>query len=197
MKFEDVLTAWDGAETGDIHPLWTVSEEAYWRSGWDQVSEIAEYARRGQTVVDFGCGNGRLTGPLAELGYDVIGVDASQTMLDAAKARLNLMGVKARLELSDGLDLSRVLGKKRAALVVARAVLIHHAPEDVERLLRSMVRVLRKGGVIVADLPVGSGGVRKSWIDVTWWDPQDRAKMVSSLGLEFIDQGDVAVMRKK
>lgn len=197
MKFEDVIDAWDRASASDIHPLWTVSEGDFWRSGWDQAAEVAEYAKRGQVVVDFGCGIGRLTAPLAELGFDVVGVDSSQQMLDAAAARLKEMGVKARLVRSDGKDLVRCLGKKKPVLIVARAVLIHHSAEDVGRLLHSMARALRKGGVIVADLPLGSNGERDSWIGVTWWTPEARDAMVESLGLDWVDKGDVAVLRKR
>jgi SAM-dependent methyltransferase len=45
-----------------------------------------------QTVLDFGCGTGRLAIPLAERGYRVVGIDLSQRMLEQtlAKARQRL-----------------------------------------------------------------------------------------------------------
>lgn len=43
-------------------------------------------ARPGARVVDLGCGNGALTAQIAERGFDVLGIDASAEMIDAAQA---------------------------------------------------------------------------------------------------------------
>ena len=42
-------------------------------------------APAGSRVLDLGCGNGRLTAELAARGYDVLGLDASESMLDLAR----------------------------------------------------------------------------------------------------------------
>ena len=41
----------------------------------------------GELILDVGCGDGALTAKIAEAGADVIGVDASGEMIDAARAR--------------------------------------------------------------------------------------------------------------
>jgi len=56
----------------------------------------------GGRVLDLGCGTGRTTGPLADRGYDVVGVDISEEMV--ARARERHPGVTFRVD--DATDLS-------------------------------------------------------------------------------------------
>src|SRR5260221_11337299 len=49
--------------------------------------------RAGERVLDVGCGDGPLTKKLVELGCEVVGVDASPAMIEAAKA----LGLHARV----------------------------------------------------------------------------------------------------
>lgn len=195
--YQDVLGAWDQAPEDDIHPLWALDRDAYWQSGWDQAAEAAQHAKKGDLVVDFGCGNGRLTAPLAKLGFKVIAADASQRMLNLAAATVKTAGARAEQIRTDGSDLAKKLGKRRAALIVARAVMIHHAPEDVERLLKQLAAALKLGGVIVTDLPLADRSyARGHWRDVTRWTRADRAAMLSRVGLVEVEGEDVAVLRK-
>lgn len=196
--YKDVLAAWDQAPEEDIHPLWSVDRDAYWQSGWDQAAEAAVHAKKGALVIDFGCGNGRLAAPLARLGFRVVAADASQRMLDLTAVTLKESGARAELLRTDGSDLAKKLGKRKATLIVARAVMIHHAPEDSERLLRNLASALKRGGVIVADLPVGEQGhARGHWRDVTRWTRTGRTEMFSRLGLREVESGEVAVLRKE
>lgn len=196
--YTDILAAWDQAPEEDIHPLWSVDRAGYWQSGWDQASEAAIHAPKGGLVIDFGCGNGRLTAPLAQLGFTVIAADASQRMLDLTAATMKKAGARAELLRTDGSDLRRALGKRRAALIVARAVMIHHAPEDAERLLKQLTAGLKRGGVIVVDLPLGDADhSREHWRDVTRWSRDARAAMLERVGLDEVEGGDVLVARKR
>lgn len=195
--YQDVLGAWDQAPEDDIHPLWTIDRDAYWQSGWDQAAEAAVYAKKGDLVVDFGCGNGRLTAPLAKLGFKVIAADASQRMLSLAAATVKEAGARAEQIRTDGSDLAKKLGKRKAALIIARAVMIHHAPEDVERLLRQLSTALKRGGIIVTDLPLADQAyARAHWRDVTRWTRTDRAAMLARVGLVEVEGDDVVVLRR-
>ena len=48
---------------------------------------VDKYFTKNATVLDIGCGAGRTTAPLFEAGFNVIGIDLSEAMIDRAKAR--------------------------------------------------------------------------------------------------------------
>ena len=61
-----------------------------WR---DRIVELLrEYKVEDGLVLDLGCGTGTLTELLAEAGYDMIGVDASEEMLELAVEKRTLSG---------------------------------------------------------------------------------------------------------
>jgi SAM-dependent methyltransferase len=57
----------------------------YYLAFRDLPALIAEHVR-GRAALDFGCGTGRSTRFLSELGFDAIGIDIAPTMIDLAKA---------------------------------------------------------------------------------------------------------------
>ncbi len=51
------------------------------------IVELGPTLRAGETVLDLGCGDGIMAAPLATYGLQYSGVDASEGMVDAARAR--------------------------------------------------------------------------------------------------------------
>jgi SAM-dependent methyltransferase len=94
-----------------------------------------------RSVMDAGCGDGRNSEPLAEAGFHVTGVDASESALVSCRSRFagrkNVKLVRSLLE-----DLPFPAGSFDA--VICDHVLTH--VEDVDRVLGNFLRILRKGG---------------------------------------------------
>lgn len=195
MKFEDVVEAWDAAGEEPIHPFSPSSPE-FWELGWAQAEQVAQYAKTGARVVDFGCGNGRIAIPLVGMGYDVLAVDASPSMLAALKKRAEEVGAEVRTAQSDGSDLTKVLGRKKADVVISRAVLIHHDFAGIERIVHDLARILKRGGHLIADWPIGTPVERQTHLQVTVSDPAWRLTVARDAGLELVDPSDVSVWRK-
>lgn len=102
---------------------------------------IAELALRGnESVLDLGCGDGTITSQLADClpEGEVLGIDASQGMIDAAQPRARGNLSFRRLDIND-LDFS-----ERFEVVFSNATL--HWIKDHGRLLRNVRRALRVGG---------------------------------------------------
>src|SRR5919206_2947783 len=108
--------------------------------------------RGDETVLDAGCGSGRLTEVLLERVPDgrVIGIDVSASMIDAARKRL---GPEADLRVADlvGLD----LGGETVDVVFSTATF--HWIADHDALFASLRGVLRSGGRLVAQCGGGGG----------------------------------------
>jgi SAM-dependent methyltransferase len=123
------------------------------------------YAQRPvRRVLDLGCGTGGHAAPLAERGYQVVGVDRSPAMLEHARAR----GSSARFACGDiaGLD----LGETFDAVVMMFAVLGYQV-SNAEALgaLATVRRHLTPGGLFVADAWYGPAVLRQR--------PSDRIKV--------------------
>jgi SAM-dependent methyltransferase len=120
-----------------------------------------EHVRR---VLDLGCGTGGHAARLAQRGYQVVGVDRSEAMLERAQAR----GSSARFVEADILGLD--LGETFDAVVMMFAVLGYQVTNaEVLRALATVRRHLRPGGVFVADAWYGPAVLRER--------PTDRLKV--------------------
>lgn len=96
------------------------------------------------SVLDAGCGTGRVGRELARRGIDVVGVDIDPEML--ATARRKAPDVDWRVA-----DLATVdLGRSFDAIVVAGNVMIFLAPGTEEAVVANLARHLRPGGVLIA-----------------------------------------------
>ncbi len=108
------------------------------------VRELLKEAPRGRAL-DAACGTGRLVLLLATMGYDVIGVDASEAMLDIARGKTP----SADLRLGQLDDLP--LPDAAIDLVTCCLALTHVA--DLAPVMTEFSRVLRPGGqVILSDM---------------------------------------------
>jgi trans-aconitate 2-methyltransferase len=137
------LRSWDGAEYDRLSsPMERLGREVLDRAA----------LRGDETVLDAGCGSGRLIEALLERlpAGRVIAVDASPSMIEAARARV---GDRADLRVADltALDLG-----EHVDLVFSTATF--HWIADHERLFAALRGALRDGGRLVAQCG-GAGNV--------------------------------------
>jgi trans-aconitate 2-methyltransferase len=132
-----VSTPWD-ARTYDR----TSAPQQKWASA--VLQRIAGRLPKDATVLDVGCGTGRVTEALVELVPDgrVLAIDASQEMVDLAGERL---GDRARVWRQDVLDLAL---DETVDAVVSTATL--HWVLDHDRLWQRLAAALRSGGILEA-----------------------------------------------
>lgn len=192
MRFTEVTAKWDQAAVSRIHPLRSIDEIAYWESGVYQAQDAAKWIPEGGTVIDFGCGDGRLTLPLARMGFTVTAVDSSPAMLGRLRARTENLDIETIQ--SDGMDLHGFIDP--VDVIVARAVLIHHSHADVAALVIALASCLKKGGYLIADWPVGAHHERVDWIDVTTWLSANRLVAGHAAGLELVEDDTPTVWKK-
>jgi SAM-dependent methyltransferase len=98
----------------------------------------------GSSVLDAGCGTGRVARELARRGFDVVGVDSDASMLAVAReAAPELRWVDAdlaRLDLPHRVDVA----------VLAGNVMVFLAPGTEQQVLRRTAAHVRRGGLVVS-----------------------------------------------
>ena len=111
-----------------------------------------------KSVLDAGCGTGRVGRELARRGLDVVGVDIDPGML--ATARAKAPELDWRLD-----DLGTVeLGRGFEAIVMAGNVMIFLAPGAEAGVVANMAHHLQPGGWLIA-------GFQKVALSAGWGDP--------------------------
>jgi SAM-dependent methyltransferase len=137
---------------------------------------VTRYAPR--SVLDAGCGTGRVAIELDRRGIDVVGTDLDPGMLDAARAKApHLTWIEAdlaELDLRDGTG-----GRRRFDLaVLAGNVLIFVTPGTEAAVVRQVADHLVDGGLLVAGFQLGPGRLDLATLDA----------IAAAAGLELVDR---------
>ena len=140
----DVAQFWDAqASTFDEQPDHGLLD-ADVRAAWRDVL-LPELPPAPARVADLGCGTGSITLLLAQAGYDVHGLDLSEGMVAAARAKLTDAGMSAQVRQGDA-------AKPPFEPVSFDVVFARHvvwALPDPGAALARWVRLLRPGGRLV------------------------------------------------
>jgi ubiquinone/menaquinone biosynthesis C-methylase UbiE len=143
----------------------------------------------GGSVVDLGCGPGRDTAWLAELGFSAVGIDASSGMLTGARQRVPSMAAVR----GDLVALPVATGSVDGAWMCAS--MLHLDVDDARRALAEAHRVLRAGGALLVSVQEGSGSTTRSSSEgprrFTFWDADSLAALVGRCGF-VVDVVDAA-----
>jgi trans-aconitate 2-methyltransferase len=107
---------------------------------------------RGATVLDAGCGTGRVTEMLLETVVDgrVVALDAAPSMLSEARRRLARFGDRVSFAAADLLDLAPGILGGWAPVDAVLSTATFHWVLDHDRLFANLAGVLRPGGQLVA-----------------------------------------------
>jgi SAM-dependent methyltransferase len=150
------------------------SNDHFWEEMFDFIfppehlglgQEVAEKAAallglgQGAAVLDLGCGPGRVSVPLARMGYRVVGVDVQASYLARARDRAAREGVALELHQGDIAD----IGYRRdfdAAISIFTSFGYFADRDEDERVLQRARRALRPGGRFLLETAHRDGVVR-------------------------------------
>jgi len=102
-------------------------------------------------VLDLACGTGNITLRLAEMGYDLIGVDASEEMLAEAARKAYEQNEKILFLAQDMRELN-LYGTVDAAISVCDGMNYILTEEDLLAVFKRVRLFLNKGGVFIFDM---------------------------------------------
>ncbi|MEP0822585.1 MAG: class I SAM-dependent methyltransferase [Ignavibacterium sp.] len=142
------------------------SSRSDWESFWEDKQEVAEVysnadrilrSLKGVTrlerarVLEIGAGTGRDSFPLAEAGADVYQLDYSDNSLQILKRLAELRSLPTKVIGGDAFHLPFRDGT--FDIVFHQGLLEHFRKPFAELLLKENIRVLRKGGLLLVDVP--------------------------------------------
>jgi len=124
---------------------------------------LALAARTGGPILELAVGSGRLAGPLAAAGHEVVGVDLDPAMLRRAAARVSAVGraVAGRLQLVEGDARSIRLpeaGSFRLAFLALNSLLVMGGRADQLAVLRTLAAHLTPDGTAIVDVWLPDAG---------------------------------------
>jgi SAM-dependent methyltransferase len=131
--------------------------ESQWKLGGDNAKLLSDLfkekgLKRNAEVLDVPCGIGRITVPLAKLGYRAAGIDISPYFIEVAKKKAKRFGVARTTSFAIGkmMDVGRLFpeGHFDAALNIWTS--IGYGPEKDDALFfEGLRKVVKKGGLFV------------------------------------------------
>ncbi len=125
-------------------------------SGLEQEEESDKQTARNlrqekNTILDLGCGTGTLTELLARKGYDMIGLDNAQEMLQIAREKRDASGLDILYLLQDMREFE-LYGTVGAVVSVCDSVNYITEEADLLQVLRLVNNYLDPGGIFLFDL---------------------------------------------
>jgi SAM-dependent methyltransferase len=154
-----------------------VDPQRDWEGGWQQLQltvdndvlliteriklkYLAPYLRPGMRALEVGCGSAKLTALLATRGLRVWGIDQSASGLRVAQRNVRYLHTTGAFARADAFTLPFPDGS--FDLVFSTGLLEHFA--DPTRLMQSMIRTLRPGGLFFSDVvPLKFSLARSIW----------------------------------
>ncbi|MEO6086487.1 MAG: class I SAM-dependent methyltransferase [Umezawaea sp.] len=152
----DTRTSYDTVAAGYADLLRdAMADEPHLRAALALFADLVRTAGDGP-VCDIGCGPGRLTADLRDLGLDAFGIDLSPAMIDVARRD----HPDLRFEVGSMTD--PVLADASLAGLFAWFSLIHIPDDEIPTVLAHFRRVLRPGGPLLVAFHVGDETVLKT-----------------------------------
>jgi len=165
---------------------------------WDVGEDVAwMHARLGddcRSVLEPGCGSGRIVEALARRGLEVVGVDRSPQMVELARERLRDL-TSAHVVLADMTCFS--LGRLFDGAVCPINTLLHLSSDDLARHLEAMADHLRPGALYLVQLGLYDPGERESALQSEQWEiARGDTTLKVTWGTEAVDPGNAWVRQR-
>jgi SAM-dependent methyltransferase len=131
-----------------------------------------EYAEKPITsILDLGCGTGNYALRLAQRGYEVYGVDLSESMLEIAREKIQNTPASIQFFHSDiaSIQLDRQFD---AALMMFAVLGYQHTNEQITKTLKNISTHLNAGGLLIFDVWYGPAVLSQK--------PQEKCRVIYS-----------------
>jgi SAM-dependent methyltransferase len=163
----------DDAELYDIAFGWDVEEEVDWL--YDRLSCP-------QSLLEPGCGSGRMLESFARRDVEVAGIDLSPRMIELARERL---GDRGEVSVADMTDFD--LGRTFDAAISPINTLLHLTPQQLTHHLDCMERHLHAGGAYLVQVGLLDASSHDPFASSHWEETRGETKLRCDWSDEEVD----------
>jgi ubiquinone/menaquinone biosynthesis C-methylase UbiE len=167
MSLTTLKQNWE--DMAELDPLWGILGDsqsrygkwdvnAFFKTGQEEIGALMEIAgqlgapKDRETVLDFGCGVGRLTRAAAAFFHRCVGLDISAGMIQKA-IELNHEYGNCSFQVNDQPDLATFPDSQFD--MIYSFIVLQHVPhkDNIKQYIAEFVRVLKPGGLLAFQLP--------------------------------------------
>lgn len=162
---------------------------------------LKEYGVEDGLVAELGCGTGNITELLSEAGYDMIGIDNSEDMLEVANEKKQLHGKDSILYLLQDMEEFELFGTVNAIICVCDSINYVTDKAGITEVFRLANNYLEAGGIFICDFKtkhyfrdvVGESVIAEDRDDISFiWDNYyDEEQDINELALSLFVREDV------
>ena len=164
MSLSNTKNKWE--KLGQKDPLWSVltwddkqnlrwNQEEFYKTGLIEIDGLMEQIQKLNikikpgSALDFGCGTGRLTFPIAKIFDDTVGVDISSSMIDYAN---QINNNRANFIINESAHLN-IFPDNKFDFILSMLTLQHLEVKYAKQYIKEFVRILKPGGLMVFQIP--------------------------------------------
>ena len=137
LNFEDRV---DNPDTSNSRQH---AEDVYIESGYTDTLFNELKPKKGALIVDLGCGRGHISGYFIDKGFDVLSVDIVEQNIADTKNENKILATMDDLPIADN----------SFDCIVCTDVLEHIIPNDQNKIISEMYRILKPGGKMLVSFP--------------------------------------------
>lgn len=141
MAYENLAALYDGLMADIDYEAWA-----------DYINELLErFHCPGKTIIDLGCGTGSISIPLAQRGWQVIGLDRSAEMLKQAQNKAAAAGVTIQW-LKQDMTEPKLEEMPHGVIATFDAFNYILDPEDLQFMLQELAQQMADDGLLIFDI---------------------------------------------
>lgn len=153
----------------------------------DYIDFIRKHISKEQKILDVACGYGRMTIPLAKLGYDIEGVDLTPNFIKDAIKFAKEKHLKIKFKVGDMRDL-HYRNNSFDAVICLWSSFNHILTQRYQiKTLKEMYRIAKNNGLIIIDMPYHKEPTKKQIEQKLWIGRNCRLYKTKIYGLDNID----------